>query len=63
MFISGPKLEADALSISQQKSVCSILEMMIVLGVLPNFIPGVGVAVHKRSEFLQLVFKVPFIIL
>jgi len=53
----GPKLEADALSISQQKSVCSILEMMIVLGVLPNFLPGVGVAVHKRSEFLQLVFK------
>jgi hypothetical protein len=55
--IKGPRLEADALSISQQKSVSSILEMMIVLGVLPNLLPGVGVSVHKRSEFLQLIFK------
>eukprot|EP00088_Acartia_fossae_P066531 TRINITY_DN8255_c0_g1_i2.p1 TRINITY_DN8255_c0_g1~~TRINITY_DN8255_c0_g1_i2.p1 ORF type:complete len:1085 (-),score=304.99 TRINITY_DN8255_c0_g1_i2:578-3832(-) len=55
--VKGPKLEADALSIAQQKNVSSILEIMIVLGVLPNLIPGVGVPIHKRSEFLQIIFK------
>ena len=54
----GPKLEADALSISQQKSVTSLLEMLVVLGILPNLLPGVGIPVIKRSDFLQIMFKV-----
>jgi len=45
----GPKLEADALSISQQKSVTSLLEMLVVLGILPNLLPGVGIPVIKRG--------------
>jgi len=53
----GPKLEADALSISQQKSVTSLLEMLVVLGILPNLLPGVGIPVIKRSDFLQIMFK------
>jgi len=55
--LKGPKLDADTLSIAQQKNVNSILEMMIVLGILPNVLPGVGVAIHKRSDFLQLIIK------
>jgi len=55
--VKGPKLDADTLSIAQQKNVNSILEMMIVLGIIPNVLPGVGVAIHKRSDFLQLIIK------
>ncbi len=54
-------LEADALSISQQKSVSSLLEMILALGVLPNMLQGVGSPLHKRSQFLQLLLRVGFI--
>ena len=53
----GPKLAADALSISQTKSVSSLVQMVVALGVVPNLLPGVGLALEKRSEYLQLVMK------
>ena len=54
-------LEADALSISQQKCISSLLEMILALGVLPNLLQGVGTPLHKRSQFLQLLLRVGFI--
>jgi hypothetical protein len=53
----GMRLDADALSISQQRSVSSLLEMILALGVIPNLLPGVGTSVQKRSQFLQLVLR------
>jgi len=50
---SIPKLEADALSISQQKSVSGLVEMIVALGLLPNLLDGVGIPLEKRSSFLQ----------
>jgi len=53
----GPRLEADALSISQQKNIASLVELVLVLGILPNLIPGVGIPPGKRSQFLQHVIE------
>ena len=53
----GARLDADSLSISQQKSVGSLVEMVVALGLLPNLVPGVGLQLHKRSDFLQSVLK------
>ena len=55
---SGPRLEADALSVAQQKSIGALVEMVVVLGILPNLLPGVGQPPDKRSQFLQDVLKV-----
>ena len=54
---SEPKVEADLLSIAQQKNVCGLVQMILALGVLPNLLPGVGMAPGKRSSFLQTVIK------
>ena len=58
--LTGPRLEADALSISQQKNIASLVELVLVLGILPNLIPGVGIPPGKRSQFLQHVIEVSF---
>jgi len=52
-----PKPEADMLSISQQRNVSALVEMVLALGILPNLLPGVGLAVEKRSLFLQTILK------
>ena len=44
---------ADIISISHQKDICSLVQMVVSLGILPNLIPGVGLALEKRSKFLQ----------
>ena len=54
---SGPRIEADLLSIAQQKNVAGLVQMILALGVLPNLLPGVGMAPDKRSSFLQTVIK------
>lgn len=54
---SEPKVEADLLSIAQQKNVCGLVQMILALGVMPNLLPGVGTAPGKRSSFLQTVIK------
>jgi len=55
--LKGPSLDPDVLSISQQKNVSSLLEMIVVLGILPNLVPGVGLPLEKRSDFLQEIIK------
>jgi len=55
--VQGPKLEADALSIAQQKNVSDLVQMVVALGVLPNLLPGIGTPVDKRSVFLQSIIK------
>ena len=54
---SGPKLAADTLSIAQSKSAGSVVQMVVALGLLPNLLPGVGLAADKRSSYLQDVLK------
>jgi len=51
------KAEADLLSISQQKNVSGIIQMIVALGLLPNLVPGVGAPLDKRSVFLQTVIN------
>lgn len=55
--VKGPKLAADILSIAQAKAVGSLVQMVVALGILPNLLPGVGVPVDKRSDYLQSVMK------
>jgi len=50
---SKPSPAADIISISHQKDICSLVQMVVSLGILPNLIPGVGLALEKRSKFLQ----------
>ena len=51
------RLEADALSIGQQKKVVGLVQMILALGVLPNLQPGVASPASKRSIFLQSVLE------
>ncbi|XP_058135777.1 transport and Golgi organization protein 6 homolog isoform X2 [Dasypus novemcinctus] len=47
----APALSPDTLSISQQKTVQSVLQFIVTLGVCPYLIPGVGVRLKDRTEF------------
>ncbi|XP_075851859.1 transport and Golgi organization protein 6 homolog isoform X1 [Microcebus murinus] len=47
----APALSPDALSVSQQKTVQSILQFVVTLGVCPYLLPGVGVPLRCRTEF------------
>lgn len=51
----NPKLNVDALSVSDQKVVLACIQFIISLGVYPNLLPGVGVPVDKRSGFSDLI--------
>jgi hypothetical protein len=35
-----------------------MVQMIVSLGLLPNLLPGIGLAPDKRSNFLQAVFQV-----
>ncbi|KAM5263440.1 transport and Golgi organization protein 6 homolog [Ctenodactylus gundi] len=48
---AAPALSPDTLSISQQKTVQSVLQFVITLGVCPYLVPGVGVPLRCRTEF------------
>ncbi|XP_019791176.1 hyaluronan synthase 3 isoform X2 [Tursiops truncatus] len=48
---AAPALSPDTLSISQQKTVQSVLQFVVTLGVCPYLVPGVGVPVSYRTEF------------
>uniref|UniRef100_H0X002 Transport and golgi organization 6 homolog n=1 Tax=Otolemur garnettii TaxID=30611 RepID=H0X002_OTOGA len=48
---AAPALSPDALSISQQKTVQSVLQFVVTLGVCPYLMPGVGVPLRCRTEF------------
>ncbi|KAM5134714.1 transport and Golgi organization protein 6 homolog isoform 3-T3 [Callospermophilus lateralis] len=47
----APALSPDTLSISQQKMVQSVLQFVVILGVCPYLMPGVGVPLRYRTEF------------
>uniref|UniRef100_A0A8D2DAP4 Transport and golgi organization 6 homolog n=1 Tax=Sciurus vulgaris TaxID=55149 RepID=A0A8D2DAP4_SCIVU len=47
----APSLSPDTLSISQQKTVQSVLQFVVTLGVCPYLMPGVGVPLRYRTEF------------
>lgn len=47
----APALSPDTLSISQQKTVQSVLQFVVILGVCPYLMPGVGVPLKYRTEF------------
>lgn len=48
---AAPALSPDTLSISQQKTVQSVLQFVVTLGVCPYLMPGVGVPLRCRTEF------------
>ncbi|XP_014446491.1 LOW QUALITY PROTEIN: transport and Golgi organization protein 6 homolog [Tupaia chinensis] len=48
---AAPALSPDTLSISQQKTVQSVLQFIVTLGVCPYLMPGVGVPLRYRTEF------------
>lgn len=48
---AAPALSPDTLSVSQQKTVQSVLQFVVTLGVCPYLMPGVGVPLRFRTEF------------
>lgn len=48
---AAPALSPDTLSVSQQKTVQSVLQFVVTLGVCPYLMPGVGVPLKYRTEF------------
>lgn len=48
---AAPALSPDTLSVSQQKTVQSVLQFVVTLGVCPYLMPGVGVPLRDRTEF------------
>ncbi|CAH7065874.1 Tango6 [Phodopus roborovskii] len=48
---AAPALSPDTLSVSQQKTVQSVLQFVVTLGVCPYLMPGVGVPLRYRTEF------------
>jgi hypothetical protein len=54
----APALSPDTLSISQQKTVQSVLQFVVTLGVCPYLVPGVGVPLRSRTEFGAVVHDV-----
>ncbi|XP_031563618.1 transport and Golgi organization protein 6 homolog [Actinia tenebrosa] len=53
--IQNPKLNVDALSVSDQKVVLTCIQFIICLGVYPNLHPGVGIPVERRSGYSSLI--------
>ncbi|KAK2501296.1 hypothetical protein MC885_018075 [Smutsia gigantea] len=48
---AAPALSPDTLSVSQQKTVQSVLQFVVTLGICPYLMPGVGVPLRCRTEF------------
>ncbi|XP_072926642.1 transport and Golgi organization protein 6 homolog isoform X1 [Hemitrygon akajei] len=53
----APPLSPDTLSISQQKTVQTVLQFVVTLGICPYLLPGVGIPLGCRSEFAATVEK------
>ncbi|XP_013416415.1 transport and Golgi organization protein 6 homolog [Lingula anatina] len=45
----------DVLSVSQDKTIQSLLQFIIGLGICPNLLPGVGVSFEQRSGYSDIV--------
>ncbi|XP_040280292.1 transport and Golgi organization protein 6 homolog [Bufo bufo] len=52
---AAPSLSPDTLSISQQKTVQSVLQFVVSMGICPYLLPGIGLSLQHRSEFGALV--------
>ncbi|CAL8262763.1 unnamed protein product [Merluccius merluccius] len=48
---AAPPLPPDVLSVSQQKMLGAALQFTVSLGLCPHLLPGVGVALGRRSAF------------
>ncbi|TRZ00827.1 hypothetical protein DNTS_030315, partial [Danionella cerebrum] len=48
---AAPPLPPDVLSVAQQKTLCTVLQFVVTLGLCPYLGPGVGVALGLRSAF------------
>ncbi|XP_061197020.1 transport and Golgi organization protein 6 homolog [Saccostrea echinata] len=53
----APPLSPDTLSVSHQKTILSLLQFIVVLGVCPHLQPGVGIPIEKRSEYGKLLLE------
>lgn len=50
----APRLPADSLSVGDQKTVLTALQFVVILGISPNLLPGVGIPLEKRSGFASV---------
>ncbi|KAB5574851.1 hypothetical protein PHYPO_G00213890 [Pangasianodon hypophthalmus] len=48
---AAPPLPPDVLSVSQQKTLGTVLQFLVTLGLCPYLVPGVGVSLALRSAF------------
>ncbi|XP_062575035.1 transport and Golgi organization protein 6 homolog isoform X2 [Saccostrea cucullata] len=53
----APPLSPDSLSVSHQKTVLSLLQFIVVLGVCPHLQPGVGIPIERRSEYAKVLLE------
>ena len=54
----GP-LPPDAISIGHQSCVSGLVQMVLVFGAVPSFLPGVGLPIEKRTKFSQVLQNQP----
>ena len=50
----GKAAPMDLLSISDQKVVAIVIQLVVVLGICANLLPGVGIPIEQRSEFSHI---------
>lgn len=48
---AAPPLPPDVLSVAQQKTLGTVLQFLVTLGLCPYLVPGVGVSLALRSAF------------
>lgn len=48
---AAPPLPPDVLSVAQQKTLGTVLQFLVTLGLCPYLVPGVGVSLTLRSAF------------
>ena len=47
----APPLPADSLGVHDQKTVLTAIQFVVILGICPNLVSGVGLPVEMRSGF------------
>lgn len=52
---AAPPLSPDTLSIAQERTVQAALQFVVMLGLCPYLLPGVGLPLGRRTEFSALV--------
>ena len=50
----APPLPVDALGVGDQKTVLTAIQFVVILGICPNLLSGVGLPIEKRSGFASL---------